>query len=201
MFILQQYNVGVYEFLQRQFSNAKNGYSFLNTLLTSFLNLLNHIFRGKPENVETAIPDFDGANYYLVNKSDNKNIILVSFLIFDPTYDWKGTPFHSIFLQVSLAIGYYKELESHGCDDFLRSEYAGYIEPHPYDKQYNVTLSFDLTKLPDDTNALALKAAHLKRNCFASVFYKYFDLQSKLEKGEVANHTRAVIHFRPEETL
>lgn len=97
-------------------------------------------------------------------------------------------------------IRYYKELQSHGCDAFLRSHYSGYIQDAPEDG-YNVSLVFDLTKLPDDIDALALKAAHLKRNCFASVFYKYFDIQAKLEKGEPATHTRAVIHYRPNETL
>ena len=32
MFILQQFNVAVFEFLQRQFQNAKNGYVFYQTI-------------------------------------------------------------------------------------------------------------------------------------------------------------------------
>jgi actin related protein 2/3 complex subunit 2 len=157
MFILQQYNVYVYEFLQRHFSIAKKG--------------------GSPERVLNTIPDFDGGQYYISNKNDDKNLIMIS-----------------------LNIRYYKELQSHGCDAFLRSHYSGYIQDTPEDG-YNVSLVFDLTKLPEDIDALALKAAHLKRNCFASVFYKYFDIQAKLEKGEPAAHTRAVIHYRPNETL
>ena len=43
---------------------------------------------------------------------------------------------------------------------------------------------------------LASKIALLKRNCFASVFNKYFDLQSK--GGEKST---AIIHYRDQETM
>ncbi len=43
---------------------------------------------------------------------------------------------------------------------------------------------------------LASKVALLKRNCFASVFEKYFGLQSK--GGE---KTTAIIHYRDQETM
>lgn len=44
--------------------------------------------------------------------------------------------------------------------------------------------------------ALATKVALLKRNCFASVFEKYFELQAKGgEKGT------AIIHYRDQETM
>merc|ERR1712071_166841 len=41
------------------------------------------------------------------------------------------------------------------------------------------------------------KVGLLKRNCFASVFEKYFEFQEQGEEG----HKRAVIHYRDEETL
>ena len=41
------------------------------------------------------------------------------------------------------------------------------------------------------------KAGLLKRNCFASVFEKYFEFQEKGESG----HKRAVIHYRDDETM
>ena len=42
-----------------------------------------------------------------------------------------------------------------------------------------------------------MKVAQLKRNCFASVFEKYFDIQA--EKKEVKE--TAVIHYRDKETM
>jgi actin related protein 2/3 complex subunit 2 len=47
---------------------------------------------------------------------------------------------------------------------------------------------------------LVRKIAMLKRNCFAAVFEKYFEFQSKQEllKG---NHKRAIIHYRDDETM
>lgn len=41
------------------------------------------------------------------------------------------------------------------------------------------------------------KAGLLKRNCFASVFEKYFEFQQQEKEGE----KRAVIHYRDDETL
>ena len=44
---------------------------------------------------------------------------------------------------------------------------------------------------------LATRVAMLKRNCFASVFEKYFDLQTK---GSSEKST-AIIHYRDQETM
>ena len=56
---------------------------------------------------------------------------------------------------------------------------------------------FDLEKLPANHEELAKKVALLKRNCFASVFEKYFKFQQNEESGQ----QRAVIHYRDDETL
>ena len=45
-----------------------------------------------------------------------------------------------------------------------------------------MTLKFDLASLPADKEALALKASLLKRNCFASVFEKYFKVTNHYGK-------------------
>ena len=44
---------------------------------------------------------------------------------------------------------------------------------------------------------LASRVANLKRNCFASVFEKYFDIQTK-GSGEKST---AIIHYRDQETM
>lgn len=51
--------------------------------------------------------------------------------------------------------------------------------------------------MPDDHAAIVYEASLLKRNCFASVFEKYFDFQAKGQQGQ----KRAVIHYRDDETL
>lgn len=56
-------------------------------------------------------------------------------------------------------------------------------------KCFPVNLLFTLEEL-------AAKVALLKRNCFASVFEKYFELQAK--GGE---KSRAIIHYRDQETM
>lgn len=67
----------------------------------------------------------------------------------------------------------------------------------PTEPNYSVSLLFDLNELPENWKELAHKASLLKRNCFASVFEKYFEFQ---ERGEVS-HGTAVINYRSDETL
>lgn len=55
----------------------------------------------------------------------------------------------------------------------------------------------DLEHVPDNYEEIAKKIGLLKRNCFASVFEKYFDFQEQGLEGE----KRAVINYRNEETL
>lgn len=62
---------------------------------------------------------------------------------------------------------------------------------------FNVSVLIDLENIPDNYEEIAQKIGLLKRNCFASVFEKYFDFQ---EQGLEGEH-RAVIHYRNEETL
>jgi len=62
---------------------------------------------------------------------------------------------------------------------------------------YNVSLLYDLESIPKDYKAAAAKAALLKRNCFASVFEKYF----KFQRNEEAGKAIAVIHYRDDETM
>lgn len=62
---------------------------------------------------------------------------------------------------------------------------------------YNVSLLYDLENLPADKDAIVHQAGMLKRNCFASVFEKYFKFQEEGKEGE----KRAVIHYRDDETM
>lgn len=70
------------------------------------------------------------------------------------------------------------------------------MAPKP-ENGYNVSLVYDLAALPDDFMPLVQQASYLKRNCFASVFEKYFRFQENGQEGE----QRAVIHYREDETL
>lgn len=99
-------------------------------------------------------------------------------------------------IRVSISLKFYKELQQHGADDLLKREYGDYLMKPP-EEGYNVTLLYDLKTLPADKSALIQKASLLKRNCFASVFEKYFEFQ---EKG-VEGMKRAVIHYREDETM
>lgn len=54
-----------------------------------------------------------------------------------------------------------------------------------------------MCKLVFPTEEWIVKVAQLKRNCFASVFEKYFDIQTqKKEEKETA-----IIHYRDKETM
>ena len=69
---------------------------------------------------------------------------------------------------------------------------------------FNVSVLFSLDNIPKNYMELVKKAGLLKRNCFASVFEKYFEYQEKYEKvkGEIPRAPeRAVIHYRDDETM
>jgi len=62
---------------------------------------------------------------------------------------------------------------------------------------YSVSLMYDLEDLPENREEVIRQAGLLKRNCFASVFEKYFEFQ----QNEIEGEQRAVIHYRDDETL
>ena len=62
---------------------------------------------------------------------------------------------------------------------------------------YSVSLLYDLDNIPENPEEVVKKAGLLKRNCFGSVFEKYFDFQQNETEGE----KRAIIHYRDDETL
>ncbi|MFH4984167.1 hypothetical protein AB6A40_010876 [Gnathostoma spinigerum] len=78
----------------------------------------------------------------------------------------------------------------------LRRVYGSHLL-NPPESGYNVSIVFDLASLPDDYSSLVAKASLFKRNCFASVFEKYFDFQSSAQQSA----KRAVVHYREEETM
>ncbi|CAF4336297.1 unnamed protein product, partial [Rotaria magnacalcarata] len=110
--------------------------------------------------LKTDVVDFDGAFYHVTSSRDK--------------------PF-----TVSIKLKFFLDLEQHSTDEVLRGEY-GDLLVRPLEG-YNVTLSLDFNiHLPkgDSNDAwllLVRKIAMLKRNCFATVFEKYFEYQTKQE--------------------
>ncbi|XP_064456103.1 actin-related protein 2/3 complex subunit 2-like [Ornithodoros turicata] len=126
----------------------------------------------KPEAIDVTIADFDGVLYHISNPNGDKTKI-----------------------RISISLKFYKELQEHGADELLKREYGSLLTES--ETGYNVSLLYDLENVPTDFESLISKAGQLKRNCFASVFEKYFDFQ---ERGEGADK-RAVIHYRDDETM
>ncbi|KAK0070545.1 actin-related protein 2/3 complex subunit 2 [Biomphalaria pfeifferi] len=127
---------------------------------------------GKPDNVDITVADFDGVLFHMSNPDGNKNKIMVS-----------------------ISLKFYKDLQKHGADELIKREYSDLLITT--ESGYNVSIVFDLEKIPDNWQELVNKASLLKRNCFASVFEKYFQFQ---ENG-VDENSRAVIHYRDDETM
>ncbi|KAI1729629.1 arp2/3 complex, 34 kD subunit p34-Arc domain-containing protein [Ditylenchus destructor] len=127
----------------------------------------------KFDTADVSFADFDGAVYHVSNPNGDRSKIMLS-----------------------LALKFYKELQQHGADDLLKREYTDYLCPQP-ENGYSVSLLYDLTAIPDNFQEIVEKASLLKRNCFASVFEKYFQFQENGQEGE----KRAVIHYREDETL
>ncbi|CAH1408179.1 unnamed protein product [Nezara viridula] len=141
------------------------------TLTVKFKNALaGH----KQDSIDITIADFDGVLFHISNVGGEKSKLLVS-----------------------ISLKFYKQLQEHGADELLKREYGPLlVEP---ETGYNVSLRIDLDNVPSDWENVVKKIGLLKRNCFASVFEKYFDFQ---EKGDFSEGLkRAVINYRNEETM
>ncbi|CAJ0576186.1 unnamed protein product, partial [Mesorhabditis spiculigera] len=125
-----------------------------------------------PQRLLTTFCDFDGVMYKLENPDNDKKKILLS-----------------------ISLKYFKELQAHGADELLRREYGAHLAKTVPD--YSVTLEYDLDAIPDDYSELVRKASMLKRNCFASVFEKYFEFQEAGQEGQ----KRATVNYREDETM
>uniref|UniRef100_A0A8C2DG27 Arp2/3 complex 34 kDa subunit n=1 Tax=Cyprinus carpio TaxID=7962 RepID=A0A8C2DG27_CYPCA len=126
----------------------------------------------KPEAVEVTFADFDGVLYHISNPNGDKTKVMVS-----------------------ISLKFFKELQEHGANELLKRVY-GDILVAPEDG-YNISLLFDLEALPPNKEEMIHQAGILKRNCFASVFEKYFKFQEEGREGE----KRAVVHYRDDESI
>ncbi|KAL4635638.1 actin-related protein 2/3 complex subunit 2 [Arapaima gigas] len=126
----------------------------------------------KPEAVEVTFADFDGVLYHISNPNGDKTKVMVS-----------------------ISLKFYKELQDHGADELLKRVYGNYLVPP--ESGYNVSLLYDLDSLPPNKEEVVHQAGMLKRNCFASVFEKYFRFQEEGREGE----KRAVVHYRDDESM
>uniref|UniRef100_A0A4W3GUU6 Arp2/3 complex 34 kDa subunit n=1 Tax=Callorhinchus milii TaxID=7868 RepID=A0A4W3GUU6_CALMI len=126
----------------------------------------------KPDTVEVTFADFDGVLYHISNPNGDKTKVMIS-----------------------ISLKFYKELQDHGADELLKRVYGTYLTSP--EAGYNVSLLIDLENIPANREELVHQAGMLKRNCFASVFEKYFNFQADGKEVE----SRAVIHYREDETL
>lgn len=126
----------------------------------------------KNESIDVTVADFDGVLYHISNVNGDKSKI-----------------------RLSIALKFYKQLQEHGADELLKREYGSLLVPA--ETGYNVSLLINLENIPSDWPEVVKKIGLLKRNCFASVFEKYFDFQEAGDGGQ----KRAVIHYRDDETL
>ncbi|VDK35846.1 unnamed protein product [Taenia asiatica] len=126
--------------------------------------------------IAEKVSDFDGVLYSIVQEPDSN------------------------ILTVSISLTFYAEIEKFGDSKVLAREYGSYLKPRAKSGT-SVTLEFDCKRLPDDLEAIATKAALLRRNCFASVFEHFFDYQVSNASSPTAKAIQGTIHFRPDETM
>ncbi|CAB0007943.1 unnamed protein product, partial [Nesidiocoris tenuis] len=129
------------------------------TLTVKFKNALaGH----KPESIDITVADFDGVLFHISNVNGDKTKV-----------------------RISISLKFYKQLQEHGADELLKRVYGPYLSQP--ENGYNVSVLIDLDNIPSDWEDVVKKVGLLKRNCFASVFEKYFDFQENGEEG----HKRA----------
>ena len=128
----------------------------------------------KLESVNVTVADFDGVLFHISNYESDKTKIRISILL-----------------------KFFRDLKEHGAEDLLNRVYGNLLMPTP-EEGFSVSLLVDLKEIPAERRATVVtNVGLLKRNCFASVFEKYFEFQERGEEG----HRRAVIHYRDEETM
>jgi actin related protein 2/3 complex subunit 2 len=129
----------------------------------------------KPEALLVTLADFDGVLYRISNPGNS-----------DKTK-----------INVSVALKFYKELQSHGADELLKREYGEMLQEKA-EEGFDVTVQVDLNNIPDDyEESIVTKFGKLKRNCFAAVFERYFAFQ----EAEIEGQEAAIIHYRDDETM
>jgi len=149
-----------------------------NRIIVDTLNykFSNALAGNKPDAVDITIADFDGVLYHISNPSSS-----------DQSQKSK--------ILVSISLKFYKDLKEHGADELIKREYGAFLTTT--EPGYNVTLLYDLDKVPSNHEEVSRNAGLLKRHCFASVFEKYFEFQQR----EDGSQKRAVIHYRDDETM
>lgn len=141
--------------------------------------LTERFFSDKPESVDIALVDFDGVSYKIL------------------------TPETKTQLKVSMAMKCFKELEGHGASEVLKREYGDHLQATP-ETGYDVTLAFDLEKLPageEEKHALIRRAALLKRNALAAPFERAFDDQEAKKDDKNAQFPLMSVHYREHEAI
>ncbi len=114
----------------------------------------------KHEPLGVNLADFDGVQYRISTPSNDKTKILFS-----------------------IALKFYKELQTHGADALLKKIYGNLLLDRP-EEGFDVSVQIDLSSIPDDwEEAWVNKIGRLKRNCFAAVFDRYFTFQEEMEEG------------------
>ncbi|PKY46355.1 P34-Arc-domain-containing protein [Rhizophagus irregularis] len=134
----------------------------------------------EPTVLDMTVVDFDGVAYHL------------------------STPESKSVIKFSLIMQCYKELVQWGAQDMLQREYGPYCVPK--EDGYDVTLEFDLQKLPEDKSQreeLVKKLALIKRNLMAQPFERAFEQQAQFEDEKQPNPTPDLmqIHYRDQEAI
>lgn len=146
-----------------------NNRSVEETLTLKFKNAL---AGQKSESIDILVADFDGVLFHISNVNGDKTKV-----------------------RTSIALKFYKELQEHGADDLIKRVYGDLLTDT--EEGFNVSVLIDLENIPANWEEIVQKVGLLKRNCFASVFEKYFDFQEQANEGQ----NRAVINYREDETL
>lgn len=123
--------------------------------------------------VDVVFADFDGVMYHASNPDGDRSKLMLS-----------------------ISLKFYKELQEHGADELIRQVYGKFLRNTP-ETGYSISLLYEVHDIPEDFTSIVEQASFLKRNCFASVFEKYFQYQEMGQEGG----KRAVIHYRENETM
>jgi actin related protein 2/3 complex subunit 2 len=130
----------------------------------------------KIKEVDVTVADFDGVKYHISN----------------PTPEDKSK------IMVSISLQYYYQLQESGVEDFLKAEYTSFYTPEA-EAGYDASLVIDVAATAGEADKTIDAISKFKRNCFAAVFKKFFEIQKS--GGAGIDGAPACVQYRPQETM
>ncbi|EGD77919.1 hypothetical protein PTSG_09554 [Salpingoeca rosetta] len=120
--------------------------------------------------VDMTVADFDGTMYHVSNPEGDATKVLVS-----------------------ISVPFFHQLQQFDVDSFMKGIYGDMVTSP--ESGYDFSLLVDISKLGANPEVTISNVARLRRNCFAAVFTKFFQMQKDGKMDSI------VLNYKEKETM